>query len=126
MVQAATKIMLINLKNGLSKEPYITTEICEVKSEDSLVYLMTVGGKEQTVLKSDTNEVKFVEVYSMVDGKSYWLVDAYVYTEIDVTKPRQQFTDYWVEELKKRIMEELKAKNALIKNLYNTISQVTA
>lgn len=126
MVIAATEIMLINLKTGFGQKPYITTDICKIKSEDSMSFVVIVNGKERTVTKTETNDIKFVEVHSMVDNKMYWHIDCCVYAEIDRSSPKNQFIEFWVGEIKKRTMQELKAQNNIIKALYNDITDITA
>lgn len=124
-----TSILIVHLKSNFRGQPYVEYESHTIALEDDLSYTLALGAtinqsRTQVVKKSETNEVHYTQVYSNVDGKTYWHFDIFVYSEISDGQSMDGFLKYWSDELKIRAMEELKNQNQMLKDMYKGIESI--
>lgn len=123
------KILIIHLKATFKGQPFVNTEVHNVALEDELSYTLAIGpltnlATKQVIKKSETNEIKYIQVYSNTDGKTYWYFDTYVYAEVQESQSVEDFQKYWINEIQLRAMEELKAQNQMIKGMHRGIESL--
>lgn len=129
MDSKVTKILFMHLKNTFKKSPAIHYEVHDVALEDDLSYTLALkpdvhSSSTQVIAKADVNEVKYVQMYSHVDGRTYWHFDVYVFAEMDQGSQLNGFIEFWTGEIKQRAMTELREQNRNLKDLYKGIESL--
>ncbi len=126
-----SKILVMHLKSTFKRSPLLEYHVFNVALDDELSYTLAlsegiVHATEQVIKKTDVNETKYVQVFSNVDGKTYWHFDVYVYAEIDEGSTVESFMEFWAEELKNRAMTELKDQNQMLKEMHKGIESIAS
>lgn len=126
-----SKILVMHLKSTFKMAPILEYDVFNVALEDELSYTLALNDKRvhhaqaQVIRKQDVNEIRYVQVFSCVDSRSYWHFNVYVYAEIDEGSTVESFMEFWAEELKQRAMLELKDQNQMLKEMHKGIESMT-
>lgn len=126
-----SKMLVMHLKSTFKMAPILEYDVFNIALEDELSYTLALNDKRvhhaqaQVIRKQDANEVRYVQVFSCVDSRSYWHFDVYVYAEIDNGSTVESFMEFWAEELKQRAMLELKDQNQMLKEMHKGIESMT-
>lgn len=123
---AITRLLVIHLKSGFRRLPVLEFAVTPIVLEDELSYTLQLNpgvhnAGAQVVAKADVNEIRYVQVYSNIDGESYTHLDVYVYAELDENSNPEEFLEFWSEEIKQRAMLELTAQRDMVKDMYRSI-----
>lgn len=136
-----TRLLVLHMKSSYRRAPLLDYEMFDIAVEDEASYTLAIpnefsakqmlGGPQvrssaiQNIKKADVNEVHYVQVFSCVDGKTYWHFDVYVYAEMDEGSDQEHYIEYWSAEISKRAMQELKDQNQMLKQMYKEIEAIS-
>lgn len=125
-----SKILVMHLKSTFRRQPLLEYDIYDVAFEDETTYTLAhksnmYHGTVQIVKKEEVNEVRYIQVFSQVDSRTYWHFNLYVYAELDEGATAESFIEFWSDELKQRAMKELKEQNQMLKDMHKGIETIS-
>lgn len=124
------KILVVRLQSDSHKDAKCGSDFYQVVDETEENYEVDLAlcnvfiNNKKFIPKEETNRVKYTEVFSRIDDKEYWFVDAYVYATIQDDVESQGTIEYWKEQLQQAVMKSVKDRNQALKSLYYSIESL--
>ena len=122
------KILVIKLQSDCMHSSKVGHDFFQVVDETEEYYEVDLAlcnrfiNNKKFVPKEETNRVKYTEVFTRIDDKEYWFIDAYVYATILDDNESQEVVSYWKDQLQQRVMQGVKERNKLLKDLYYSVA----
>lgn len=122
------KILVVRLQSDSNKNTHMGHDVYEVVEQTENEYCVDLAlrnlciNNKKVIPKVETNKIKYIEMFSRIDEKEYWFVDAYVYVTIE-----DENTDtlmYWKEQLQSTSMAHIKDRNKTLKDFYYSIKSL--
>lgn len=103
----------------LGHELYPVVGQSETEVEVDLALRDLYVNSKKFINKEDLNKVHHVEIFSSIDDKKYWFIEAYAY--VKANGQAEETLKEWREKVKEEAKKIIKNRNQLLKIIFNSI-----
>lgn len=123
-------ILVVRLQSDNSTKTTMNHDFYTITGETEKEYTVDLAlrnlfvNNKKVIPKTEVNKIKYVEVFSRIDEKEYWFIDAYVYIIVSSETGSEEIASFWKEKLQIAAKAYIRERNKALKELFYSIDNV--